>query len=102
LQVYAETTPSQDLMLDYRPMCELLAAGAMHDDCPPSDRCSFTEPTGYSLIEGFSASEMPPFRLDYVLVNPVLVDTSGEHSCHVLQNAATKWLSDHYPVVCSL
>ena len=102
LQVYASTVPSQNPVLDYRPMCELLAAGTMHDDCPASADCSSTEPTAYSLVEGFSAAEMPPFRLDYVLVNPVLVDTSGEHSCQVLKTAATEWLSDHFPVVCSL
>ncbi len=102
LEVYAALAPSGDPVLDYRPMCELLAAGTMHDDCPPSDECASTEPTAYSLVEGFPASEIPPFRLDYVLVNPVLIDTSGEHSCTVLKDATTEWLSDHYPVTCSL
>jgi exonuclease III len=101
-QVYAGLASSNEAVIDYRPMCELLAGGAMVDDCPRSAQCSSSEPTGYSLIEGFTSSEIPPFRLDYVLVNPVLVDSSGQHSCHVVQDNVTHWLSDHYPVQCSL
>lgn len=93
------STPLQGVVLDYRPMCVLLAAGLV-DACSQGPECSRTEPTAHSLVDNVRAEDMPAFRLDYAMMSPALARTASQ--CSVVATNATMWLSDHLPLVCSL
>jgi hexosaminidase len=67
-----------------------------------ADRCVGSQPTSLSMIEGVDVKDIPPFRLDYVLLGPASACGQAKPVCTIVRNEATKLLSDHFPVLCAL
>ncbi|KAA0170779.1 hypothetical protein FNF27_06477 [Cafeteria roenbergensis] len=77
----------------------LNASGAPSTWSPP---CSGSQPTAESMLANVDASDVPPFRLDFILAGPPAVCGASAPSCSILQGPVSRVLSDHFPIMCAL